>query len=85
MVENDKTPPATAKLIEQGRRIPVVLRGPESLRSSPADFAALRLTANGWEARATDDSCNGSGWRRWRPRGRTHLAADGSNARKDTD
>ena len=31
-------------VIEQGRRIPVVLRGPESLRSSPADFAALRLT-----------------------------------------
>jgi cobalt-zinc-cadmium resistance protein CzcA len=31
-------------VIEQGRRIPVVLRGPASLRSSPADFAALRLT-----------------------------------------
>ncbi len=31
-------------VIEKGRRTPVVLRGPESLRSSPADFAALRLS-----------------------------------------
>jgi cobalt-zinc-cadmium resistance protein CzcA len=31
-------------VIEQGRRVPVVLRGPESLRHSPADFAALRLS-----------------------------------------
>ena len=31
-------------VIEQGRRVPVVLRGPASLRSSPADFAALRLS-----------------------------------------
>ncbi|MFN4342934.1 MAG: efflux RND transporter permease subunit [Azonexus sp.] len=31
-------------VIEQGRRVPVVLRGPENLRASPADFAALRLS-----------------------------------------
>lgn len=31
-------------VIEQGRRTPVILRGPESLRGSPADFAALRLS-----------------------------------------
>ncbi|QID19352.1 efflux RND transporter permease subunit [Nitrogeniibacter mangrovi] len=31
-------------VIEQGRRIPVILRGPDSLRTSPADFEALRLT-----------------------------------------
>ena len=31
-------------VIDQGRRVPVVLRGPESLRSSPADFEALRLS-----------------------------------------
>ncbi|MEN3372081.1 CusA/CzcA family heavy metal efflux RND transporter [Dechloromonas sp. ZS-1] len=30
-------------VIEQGRRVPVVLRGPASLRNAPADFAALRL------------------------------------------
>ncbi|MDP3440785.1 MAG: CusA/CzcA family heavy metal efflux RND transporter, partial [Azonexus sp.] len=30
-------------VIEGGRRTPVVLRGPADLRSSPADFAALRL------------------------------------------
>ncbi len=35
---------AAGVVIEQGRRVPVVLRGPESLRASPADFAALRLT-----------------------------------------
>ena len=34
-------------VIEQGRRIPVVLRGPDSLRSSPADFEALRLSLPG--------------------------------------
>ncbi len=31
-------------VIEQGRRTPVVLRGPAGLRDSPADFAALRLS-----------------------------------------
>jgi cobalt-zinc-cadmium resistance protein CzcA len=31
-------------VIEQGRRTPVILRGPETLRASPADFAALRLS-----------------------------------------
>jgi cobalt-zinc-cadmium resistance protein CzcA len=31
-------------VIERGRRIPVVLRGPDTLRASPADFAALRLS-----------------------------------------
>ncbi len=31
-------------VLEHGRRTPVVLRGPESLRSSAADFAALRLS-----------------------------------------
>jgi cobalt-zinc-cadmium resistance protein CzcA len=31
-------------VIEQGRRVPVVLRGPDSLRASPADFEALRLS-----------------------------------------
>ncbi len=31
-------------VIEQGRRLPVVLRGPDSLRASPADFEALRLS-----------------------------------------
>lgn len=29
---------------EEGRRIPLVVRGSEALRGSPADFAALRLT-----------------------------------------
>ena len=31
-------------VIERGRRVPVVLRGPDALRASPADFAALRLS-----------------------------------------
>lgn len=31
-------------VIEQGRRVPVVLRGPTELRASPADFASLRLS-----------------------------------------
>ncbi|MDE2440697.1 MAG: efflux RND transporter permease subunit [Betaproteobacteria bacterium] len=31
-------------VIEHGRRIPLVLRGPASLLNSPADFEALRLT-----------------------------------------
>ena len=31
-------------VIQDGRRIPVVLRGPADLRNSPADFAALRLS-----------------------------------------
>jgi cobalt-zinc-cadmium resistance protein CzcA len=31
-------------VIEEGRRIPVVMRGPARLRESPADFAALRLS-----------------------------------------
>mgnify|MGYP001159216346 CR=1 FL=1 len=31
-------------VVEAGRRVPVLLRGPEGLRASPADFAALRLT-----------------------------------------
>jgi cobalt-zinc-cadmium resistance protein CzcA len=31
-------------VIEEGRRTPLVLRGPAELRSSPADFAALRLS-----------------------------------------
>ncbi|OHC65750.1 MAG: cytochrome-c peroxidase [Rhodocyclales bacterium GWA2_65_19] len=31
-------------VIEQGRRVPVVLRGPASLLNSPADFEALRLS-----------------------------------------
>ena len=30
-------------VIEQGRRTPVMLRGPADLRASPADFAALRI------------------------------------------
>lgn len=30
-------------VVEQGRRVPLVLRGPGSLRDSPADFQALRL------------------------------------------
>ncbi|HLO61808.1 MAG TPA: CusA/CzcA family heavy metal efflux RND transporter [Azonexus sp.] len=34
-------------VIEQGRRTPVILRGPESLRGSPADFEALRLSLPG--------------------------------------
>ena len=34
-------------VIEQGRRTPVVLRGPDSLRASPADFEALRLSLPG--------------------------------------
>jgi cobalt-zinc-cadmium resistance protein CzcA len=34
-------------VIEQGRRTPLVLRGPDSLRVSPADFAALRLALPG--------------------------------------
>jgi len=31
-------------VIEQGRRTPVILRGPQNLRNSPADFSALRLS-----------------------------------------
>src|SRR5574343_243171 len=31
-------------VIEHGRRMPVVLRGPEALRASPADFESLRLS-----------------------------------------
>ena len=31
-------------VIEQGRRVPVILRGPAGLRNSPADFAALHLS-----------------------------------------
>jgi cobalt-zinc-cadmium resistance protein CzcA len=34
-------------VIEQGRRVPIVLRGPDSLRASPADFEALRLSLPG--------------------------------------
>ncbi|MDE2600700.1 MAG: efflux RND transporter permease subunit, partial [Rhodocyclaceae bacterium] len=34
-------------VIEQGRRVPLVLRGPQDLRNSPADFAALRITLPG--------------------------------------
>ncbi|KIN89707.1 efflux RND transporter permease subunit [Thauera sp. SWB20] len=34
-------------VIEQGRRTPLVLRGPDSLRVSPADFEALRLALPG--------------------------------------
>ncbi|MDE2416996.1 MAG: efflux RND transporter permease subunit [Burkholderiales bacterium] len=35
-------------VIEGGRRIPILLRGPDSVRISPADFAALRIaTADG--------------------------------------
>jgi cobalt-zinc-cadmium resistance protein CzcA len=34
-------------VIEQGRRVPVVLRGPTSLLNSPADFEALRLSLPG--------------------------------------
>ncbi len=34
-------------VIEQGRRVPVILRGPAGLRRSPADFAALRLALPG--------------------------------------
>jgi heavy metal efflux system protein len=34
-------------VIEQGRRVPVILRGPADLRNSPADFAALRLSLPG--------------------------------------
>jgi cobalt-zinc-cadmium resistance protein CzcA len=31
-------------VIEQGRRVPLLLRGPQDLRNSPADFAALRIS-----------------------------------------
>ncbi|HNE15004.1 MAG TPA: CusA/CzcA family heavy metal efflux RND transporter [Rhodocyclaceae bacterium] len=31
-------------VVEHGRRLPVLLRGPDALRDSPADFAALRLS-----------------------------------------
>lgn len=34
-------------VIDQGRRVPVVLRGPRSLLDSPADFEALRLSVPG--------------------------------------
>ena len=34
-------------VIEQGRRIPVVLRGPERLRTSPEDFGGLRISLPG--------------------------------------
>ncbi|MCK6412748.1 MAG: CusA/CzcA family heavy metal efflux RND transporter [Azonexus sp.] len=34
-------------VLDQGRRVPVLLRGPEALRSSPADFAALRIALPG--------------------------------------
>jgi cobalt-zinc-cadmium resistance protein CzcA len=32
-------------VIEGNQRVPIVLRGPDQVRRSPADFAALRLTA----------------------------------------
>jgi cobalt-zinc-cadmium resistance protein CzcA len=32
-------------VIDGSRRIPILLRGPDSVRVSPADFAALRITA----------------------------------------
>jgi len=31
-------------VIEQGRRVPLILRGPAALRATPADFEALRLS-----------------------------------------
>jgi len=31
-------------VIQEGRRVPLVLRGPDDLRSTPADFEALRLS-----------------------------------------
>jgi cobalt-zinc-cadmium resistance protein CzcA len=31
-------------VIDGGRRIPILLRGPDGVRISPADFAALRIT-----------------------------------------
>lgn len=34
---------AVGTVIDQGRRVPLLMRGPEALRASPADFAALRL------------------------------------------
>ena len=34
-------------VIEQGRRVPLLLRGSAGLRASPAEFAALRLTTPG--------------------------------------
>ncbi|MCK6390184.1 MAG: CusA/CzcA family heavy metal efflux RND transporter [Azonexus sp.] len=34
-------------VIEQGRRTPIVLRGPDRLRDTPADFSALRLSLPG--------------------------------------
>ena len=34
-------------VLDQGRRVPVLLRGPEALRNSPADFAALRIALPG--------------------------------------
>jgi heavy metal efflux system protein len=34
-------------VIDRGRRVPVILRGPDSLRGSPADFAALHLSLPG--------------------------------------
>ena len=37
-------------VIEQGRRSPVSLRGPDALRASPADFEALRLTLPGGDS-----------------------------------
>ena len=37
-------------VIDQGRRSPVSLRGPDALRASPADFEALRLTLPGGDS-----------------------------------
>jgi len=34
-------------VIEEGRRTPITLRGPESVRMSPADFGAMRITTKG--------------------------------------
>ncbi|MDP1007449.1 efflux RND transporter permease subunit, partial [Klebsiella pneumoniae] len=33
-------------VIEGARRVPIVLRGPERMRMSPAEFAALRISTS---------------------------------------
>jgi cobalt-zinc-cadmium resistance protein CzcA len=41
-------------VIDRGRRVPLILRGPEALRATPADFEALRLSLpNGYSVPLT--------------------------------
>jgi cobalt-zinc-cadmium resistance protein CzcA len=46
-------------VIDGGRRIPILLRGPDGVRISPADFAALRIST------ADGRACRCNRWPSW--------------------